>query len=137
MTTVEVCPRCDIAGCFHIREGQAMSDQDPIRRGDALEAISKAVRRDPMPTIGRILDAIAALPADTSLVDLQAEREIDQRYIQQLRDELAVTSDRALRLMEAWRAIRWHPRITVSIGSDDARHTWDVFLEALAELETK
>jgi hypothetical protein len=43
-----------------------MSDQDLIRRGDALEATSKAVRRDPMPTVGRILDAIAALPAVTS-----------------------------------------------------------------------
>jgi len=68
--TIEVCPRCDIAGCIHIRERQAMSDQDLIRRGDAHNAVAHLWRSGGM--IGgdwvqrKVLDAIAALPAVTS-----------------------------------------------------------------------
>ena len=48
----------------------------------------------------------------------------------------AIPADpRVAKLVEAWRGVRQHPGVSISISSDDARHAWNVFLESIAAWE--
>jgi hypothetical protein len=59
-----------------------MNDKDMILRGEAIDAVVRAVRGDPIPSVGRVMDLIRAIPAAPPRPMKDAPRDVDASEIE-------------------------------------------------------
>lgn len=81
MTAVEVCPRCDIAGCHHIRERQTMSNE---RLESLLDDADRIVATDLYPVRCRTVIANLAAALRSQSSDLVESREYGMALVEEI-----------------------------------------------------